>query len=94
MLNHTVQNQTNTTLFNAIFPGLGIADYTLTERGTYELVDIRIGVAEEHWSVTLVGRNITDEEYLEENITAPEFGGSFSHPGTRSRWGVEFGYRF
>ena len=91
---HTVQNQTNTTLFNALFPGLGIADYALTERDTYELLDIRIGLAQEHWSVTLVGRNVTDEEYLEENITAPEFGGSFSHPGTRSRWGVEFGYRF
>ena len=39
-------------------------------------------------------RNLTDEEYLEEVITAPEFGGSFIHPGSLRRAGVELAYRF
>ena len=39
-------------------------------------------------------KNITDEEYLEEVIPAPEFGGSFIHPGSESRFGVEATWRF
>jgi iron complex outermembrane receptor protein len=42
----------------------------------------------------LFGTNITDEDYLEEVIPAPEFGGSFIHVGTKDRWGLEFTYRF
>ncbi|MCP3958465.1 MAG: TonB-dependent receptor [bacterium] len=91
---HTVQENTRVTLFDAVFPGLGTADYSLTRRDSHELLDLRIGVANEKWSVTLFGNNITDEKYLEENITAPEFGGSFVHPGTLRRVGVELGYRF
>ncbi|MEE8138942.1 MAG: TonB-dependent receptor, partial [Thermoanaerobaculia bacterium] len=91
---HTVQADRRVTLFDAVFPGLGTADYSLTQRDSYELLDLRIGVTSEHWSVTLFGNNVTDEDFLEENITAPEFGGSFIHPGTQRRVGVELGYRF
>ena len=91
---HTVQDQTNTTLFALSFGPLGTADYSLTQRSAFSTLDLRIGLSREKWSVTVWGKNITDEEYLEENITAPEFGGSFSHPGTRSRWGVDLGFRF
>ncbi len=91
---HTVQENTRVTLFDVGFPGLGTADYTLTKRESYELLDVRIGLAEEHWSITLFGNNLTDEDFLEEVIPAPEFGGSFIHPGTQRRIGVELGYRF
>ena len=91
---HTVQNNERVTLFNAFFPGLGIGDYSLTQRDAYERVDLRIGLQEERWSITLFAENLTDEEYLEEVITAPEFGGSFIHPGSLRRAGVELGVRF
>ena len=91
---HTVQDETRVTLFNALFPGLGVGDYSLTRRDSYETVDLRLGVSTEQWSVTLFGQNVTDEVFLEEVITAPEFGGSFIHPGSRSRFGLELGYRF
>ena len=91
---HTVQDESRVTLFNALFPGLGIGDYSLTKRDSHQLLDLRLGVASERWSLTLWGANLTDEEYLEEVITAPEFGGSFIHPGSQRRVGVEVGIRF
>ncbi len=91
---HTVQNNTRTTLFDALFPGLGTGDYVLTERDSYETLDLRVGVSRRLWSALLWATNVTDEQFLEENITAPEFGGSFIHPGTRRRIGVEVTFRF
>ena len=48
----------------------------------------------ERWSVTAWGRNITDEEYLEEVIPAAEFGGSFIHPAATATYGADFSFRF
>ncbi|MFQ5524711.1 MAG: TonB-dependent receptor [Thermoanaerobaculia bacterium] len=91
---HTVQNNERVTLFNVFFPTLGIGDYSLTRRDAYEKIDFRVGLQEERWSVTLFADNVTDEDYLEEVITAPEFGGSFIHPGSLRRAGIELGVRF
>ncbi len=44
--------------------------------------------------MTIWGRNVTDEKYLEEIIPAPEFGGSFIHPGAKDSYGIDFNYRF
>ena len=85
---HVVQKQERPTIF-----GLN-GDYTITERKSYTLIDARLGVAGDNWSVVAFGKNIGDEDYLEEVIPAPEFGGTFSHPGTQSRWGVEAAYSF
>lgn len=85
---HVVQRQERPTIF-----GLN-GDYTITERDSYALIDARLGVAGENWSVVAFGKNIGDKDYLEEVIPAPEFGGTFSHPGTQSRWGVEATYSF
>ena len=90
---HTVQKNSRTTLFELGFPGLGNGEYSLTKREEYHTLDLRLGVAGEHWAAMLFGRNVTDEEYLEEVIVAPEFGGSFIHPGTLARWGLDFTYR-
>ena len=91
---HTVQDETRVTLFEAFFPGLGTGDYSLTRRDAYEKLDLRIGLSSARWGITLFADNLTDEEYLEEVITAPEFGGSFIHPGSLRRAGVELAYRF
>ena len=48
----------------------------------------------ENWSATLWGRNLTDEEYLQEVIPAAEFGGSFVHPSAQDSYGVDLEYRF
>jgi iron complex outermembrane receptor protein len=39
-------------------------------------------------------RNLTDKRFLAEVIPAPEFGGSFIHPGTKRAWSIEVQYRF
>jgi iron complex outermembrane receptor protein len=91
---HTVQDETRVTIFDAFFPGAGTGDYSLTRRDSYETLDLRTGLSTEHWSITIFADNVTDEEYLEEVIVAPEFGGSFIHPGSLRRAGVEFAYRF
>ena len=85
---HVVQDQERPTIF--FLNG----DYTITERKSYTLIDARLGVAGDNWSLVAFGKNIGDEDYLEEVIPAPEFGGTFSHPGTQSRWGVEATYSF
>ena len=54
---------------------------------------MRIGLEADNWTVTAWGRNITDEEYLQEIIPAPEFGGSFNHPSGQRAYGVDFSYR-
>ena len=85
---HVVQDQQRPTIF--FIP----SDFTITERNSYVLVDARIGVAGDNWSVVAFGKNIFDEDYLEEVIPAPEFGGTFSHPGTQSRFGLEATFSF
>jgi iron complex outermembrane receptor protein len=96
---HAVQDQTRPTIFrdtcNVVF-GVGDCnnDFSKTERESYELVDARIGIAGENWSLVAFGRNIFDKEHLEEAIPAPEFGGTFLHPGSESRFGVEATYSF
>lgn len=101
---HTVQKGVRPTIFSPLFealsffgPGsgpLGFANYENTQRDSYYTVDLRAGVQGENWSVTGFARNLTDEEYLEEVIPAPEFGGSFDHPAARARYGLEVSYSF
>lgn len=91
---HTMQDDDRITLFDLGFPGLGTANYARTERDTYTTIDLRLGLQGDRWSAVAFARNITDENYLEEAIPAPEFGGSFIHPGAQRRVGVEFNYNF
>ena len=44
--------------------------------------------------MAIIGKNITDEEWLQEVIPAPEFGGSFIHPGTERRVMMQVDYDF
>jgi iron complex outermembrane receptor protein len=46
------------------------------------------------FGVTAWGRNITDENYLQEIIPAPEFGGSFIHDSPGAAYGIDFTYSF
>jgi iron complex outermembrane receptor protein len=97
---HVVQDQTRSTVFNNLienriaFPGAAFGDFSKTRRDAYGLLHVRLGLESERWTLAIWGNNATDEEYLEEVITAPEFGGSFIHPGTQSRWGADVTWRF
>jgi iron complex outermembrane receptor protein len=83
-----VQNDSVVTEFGV--PG----DYSKTSRDAYTVVNARIGLTSEHWSVTAWGRNLGDEEYLAEVIPAPEFGGSFIHSATGRAYGLDVSYNF
>lgn len=95
---HTLQGESTPTIWQA-FPNLDFLgdrsqDFSKTQRDAYDTVNLRIGIEGENWSATAWGRNITDEEYLEEVIPAAEFGGSFIHPAATATYGVEFSYSF
>lgn len=99
---HTLQNDTNPTLFSGLLPGsalalpafVGNADYSVTQRDTFSVLDLRVGIEGDQWSVTAYAENLLNEKYLNEVITAVEFGGSFISPGGRQRFGLELGYKF
>jgi len=99
---HTVQEGQRPTIFMPLFelgfgPGagaLGTAENSVTQRDSFGLIDLRVGIGNENWTLTAFGTNITDERWLEEVIPAPEFGGAFNHPGTERRLGLELAYRY
>lgn len=99
---HTMQDNTSPTLFSGLLPGsalmlpsfVGDADYSITQRDTFEVLDVRIGLETDSWSITAFADNLTNEKYLNEVIPAIEFGGSFISPGMLRRFGVELGYKF
>jgi len=99
---HTVQEGQRPTIFMPLFEmgfgpgagGLGIAEYSVSRRDAFATVDLRAGIQGSNWTLTGFVMNATDEKYLEEVIPAPEFGGSFNHPGTQRRYGVEATFQF
>lgn len=100
---HTQQGGTNATIFNPLFAlsifgpdsgALGNADFSNARRDAYTTLDVRAGIQGENWALMGFARNLTNTNYLEEVIPAPEFGGSFIHPGSRRSYGVELSYRF
>ncbi len=91
---HVIQDNQRPTIFSLNIPGLGPSDFTVTERDAYSLINLRAGISADRWSVVGFITNVFDEQYLEEVIPAPEFGGSFNHPGTQRRVGVEATLKF
>lgn len=91
---HTLQGEQTPTIWNAFFgPGFN-QDFSKSSRDAFSTVDLRVGLESLNWTLTAWGRNITDEEYLQEIIPAPEFGGTFNHPSALRSYGVDFSYRF
>lgn len=91
---HTLQGEATPTIWQ-VFNGPGLTqDMSKATRDAYDTLNARISFDAENWGVTIWGRNITDETYLEEIIPAPEFGGSFIHPGAKDSYGIDFNYRF
>lgn len=69
-------------------------DYSKTSRDPYTLLNARLGLSSDTWSVIAWSRNLTNKQYLAEVIPAPEFGGSFINSGTGRAYGVDLSYTF
>ena len=91
---HTLQTEQVPNIWRAFGFGPVSTDFSKSKRDDYSTVNARLGFEAESWVVTLWGRNITDEKYLEEVIPAPEFGGSFNHQAQGSSYGIDLKYRF
>ena len=99
---HTLQGGENTPTIWDLFgtfggdvpPGPHPVDFSKASRDAYSTVNLRVSFDAEAWNLALWAKNLTDEEYLQEVIPAPEFGGSFTHPSARDSYGVDFTYRF
>jgi iron complex outermembrane receptor protein len=89
---HPVQDELVPNLFTGF--GFGQGEFSRQHREAYATLNARIGVAGERWSVTAWGRNITDEDYLQEIIPAPEFGGSFIHDSQGDSYGLDVTFAF
>lgn len=99
---HTVQRQEVPTLFSGLLPGsalglpafVGNGEFSITEREAFGVLNGRIALESERWSVAVFAENLLNRRYLNEVITAVEFGGSFISPGGRRLIGVEAALKF
>ena len=93
---HTLQGEATPTIWDGLFGtgGFITQDFSKARRDAFQTLNLRLGIDAERWSATLWGRNITDEEYLEEVIPAAEFGGSFIHPARLATFGADVTVRF
>ncbi|MEL7448112.1 MAG: TonB-dependent receptor [Pseudomonadota bacterium] len=93
---HTLQGEQVPTIWQVFFPDLGPleSDFSRSKRDAYGTLNLRMTLESERWSVSAWGRNITDEEFLQEVIPAPEFGGTFNHPSALAAYGLDVAYTF
>jgi len=91
---HTLQGEETPTIWNVFFGPGNDQNFSKAKRDAYDTINLRLVLSGEHWDVAVWGRNIGDEEYLEEVIPAVEFGGSFIHQAAGDAYGAEFTYRF
>lgn len=98
---HTLQGEETPTIWDffgtlggGVPPGPHSQNFTNATRDSFSTLNARIALEAEAWTLAIYGKNITDEQYLQEVIPAPEFGGSFIHPSALAEYGVEFTYSF
>lgn len=99
---HTIQDQTKATIFSGLLPisalalpaVVGNADYGVTRRDAFGVLDLRLGLEAPGWKISAFANNALNRRYVNEVIPAIEFGGSFTSPGARALYGVELGVTF
>jgi len=89
---HPVQDERLPNLFTGF--GFGQGEFSQMKRDPHAVLNARLTLQGERWSVTAWGRNIGDEDYLAEIIPAPEFGASFIHDAPGESYGVDLTLRF
>ena len=67
--------------------------YNLTSRDPLDLVDARVSLGSDKWTVTAWSKNLTDEEYNTEFSPAPA-GSGFLFKALPRRYGLELMYKF
>jgi iron complex outermembrane receptor protein len=90
---HPVQDERLPNFFTPISP-FGQGEFSQMSRDPYQTLNARLTLQSDSWGVTAWGRNITDEQYLEEIIPAPEFPGAFIHNAHGVSYGVEVNFKF
>lgn len=85
---HTVQDNTIPTIF-----GLD-ANLKNAQRDAYGVLNTRLSLKAENWTVSAFADNLLNKKYVAEVIPAPEFGGVFLTPGGRRSYGLELSYKF
>ena len=99
---HTVQDQSIPTIFSGLLPGSALAlpavvgngKYDVAQRDAFGIFNLRAGIQSDNFGLSVFANNLFNKKYLNEVITAVEFGGSFITPGTRRMFGVEGSYKF
>lgn len=98
---HTLQGERTPTIWDffgtlggGVPPGPHSQDLSGAKRDAYDTLNLRISLETENGSLSLWAKNLTDENYLQEVIPAPEFGGSFIHPSAQRSYGIEYRYNF
>jgi iron complex outermembrane receptor protein len=98
---HTLQGEQAPTIWDyfgtlggGVPAGPHSVDFSNATRDAYNTLNLRVSLDSENWTVALWSKNLTDENYLQEVIPTPEFGGSFLHPSAQRSYGVDFAYRF
>ena len=85
---HTVQDNDVPNIFG--LPG----NFTNSQRDAYGVLDARLGLRADNWSITAFANNVFSEDYVAEVIPAPEFGGDFLTPGGQELYGLEVTFGF
>ncbi len=57
---------------------VGIANYAITRREAFGVLDLWVAVATDRWTLAVFANNALDRKYLNEVFPAIEFGGSFA----------------
>ena len=74
--------------------GFGGSEWSKMKRDSYVIGNLNFVITNNIWRINLWGKNISDEDYLEEVIPAPEFGGSFIHDSYGRSFGVNISRTF
>src|SRR5690606_26978963 len=64
----TVQAQDRRTIFDLVYPGLGTANYSLTHRNAFGILNLRAGLQAKNWSLTVFADNALNRENIAEVI--------------------------
>ena len=74
--------------------GFGGSEWSKMKRDSYVIGNLNFVITNDIWRINLWSKNITGEDYLEEVIPAPEFGGSFIHDSYGRSFGVNVSRTF
>lgn len=98
---HTLQGEQTPTIWDffgtlggGVPPGPHPQNFSKAYRDPYSTINARISFDTGSWNLAFWATNLTDKQYLQEVIPAPEFGGSFIHPSALRGYGMDLSYRF